>query len=70
MVTEQQLQKLQKYAQGLDINITVVFNERNGVEIGYGDSHWITMANKPTSYLTLKRVKAQIDRCAANNKTE
>lgn len=70
MVTKEQLLKLQKYAATKDANITVTFNERNGVEIGYGDSHLITMANKPTSFLSLKRVKAKIDECVNRHKSE
>lgn len=67
MITDTQLTKLQKYAREKDEKITVQFSPRGSVDIRYGDEHWISLANKASSFLTMKRVKAQIDKCSTRN---
>lgn len=63
MITPAQLTKLQKYAEGKDSNITVSFSPRGSVDIKHGDEHWISLANKASSALTMKSVKRYIDKC-------
>ena len=56
MVTKEQLSKLQKYADGLDPKIRLSFSN--------GGEHWVSLANKASSFLSMKRVKLHIDKCA------
>ena len=63
MITPAQLTKLQKYAEGKDADITVSFSPRGSVDIKHGDEHWISLANKASSALTMRSVKKHIDKC-------
>ena len=64
MVTKEQLSRLQKYADGLDPKIRLSFSNGGSVDIRYGGEHWVSLANKASSFLSMKRVKLHIDKCA------
>lgn len=70
MVRKDQIEKLQQYADTKDARIKVSMTERGSIDINHGDEHWMSMSNKANSYLSLKRVKTQIDKCAERHKTE
>jgi hypothetical protein len=61
MVTDKQLVKLQEYATQRNTNIKVEFTEYGAVEVSNGENR-ISLSNKPSSVLTMKRVKAIINR--------
>ena len=63
MITQEKLEKLQKYAQEKDPKIGVSFSQRGSVDVTYDGEHWISLANKATSFLTIKSVKGYIDKC-------
>ena len=70
MVRKDQIEKLQQYADTKDTMIKVSMTERGSIDIKHGDEHWMSMANKANSFLSLKRVKTQIDKCAERHKTQ
>lgn len=70
MVRKDQIEKLQQYADTKDARIKVFMTERGSIDIKHGDEHWMSMANKSNSFLSLKRVKTQIDKCAERHKTQ
>lgn len=70
MITPTQLKTLQTYATGLDTNVRLSFEDGTGrVLINYGDKRYIGLSNKYSSMLSMKMVKAQIDKCVAKNST-
>lgn len=68
MITQKQLTTLQTYANSLDTNVKLSFEEGTGrVLIHYGDTKYIGLANKVSSLLTVKMVKSKIEKCVEAN---